>query len=220
MSNPDASRDQSVLDFVRERKIPEVLHFTMKNGLLGILASEGVLSRDQLDEDKYVEHVYKANCEHRLKDADWISYVNLSISRINGRMLNVSERWPDRDGQWWAVLSFDPEMLADPGVWFTTTNNTYPSCIRAPGLAGIQNMFSPKVTWGYYDTTIYRSSQMSEFFTTDPQAEVLYPGKVPLDYLRAIYVKSGENVDEIHHFLGGLNLKLDVEITISPEVFQ
>lgn len=220
MSNPEERRDQGVLNFVRERQIPEVLHFTMKNGLVGILASGGVLSRDQLDEDEYVEHVYKANCENRLKDIDWIGYVNLSISRINGYMLGVSERWPDRDGQWWAVLSFDPEMLADPGVWFTSTNNTYPSCLRGPGLAGIQNMFSPRVLWGYYDTPIDRTSRTPGFFTTDPQAEVLYPGKVPLDYLRAIYVKSGENIDEIHSFFAALNLKLDVEVTISPEVFQ
>jgi hypothetical protein len=220
MSNPEEPRDQGVLNFVRDRQIPEVLHFTMKNGLVGILASGGVLSRDQLDEDDYVEHVYKANCKNRLKDVDWIGYVSLSISRINGYMLEVSERWPDRDGQWWAVLSFDPEMLADSGVWFTSTNNTYPSCLRGPGLEGIQNMFSPRVLWGYYDTPINRTSRTPEFFTTDPQAEVLYPGKVPLDYLRAIYVKSGDNIDEIHSFFAALNLKLDVEVTISPEVFQ
>lgn len=220
MITQEDPRDKEILDFVRSRQISEVLHFTMKNGLLGILASGGILSRDQLDEDEYVEHVYKANCKDRLKDIDWIHYVNLSISRINGRMLQVSENWPDRDGQWWAVLSFDPEMLADPGVWFTTTNNTYPSCIRGTGVVGLENLFAQRVLWGHWNSPIDRTPDTPTFFTTDPQAEVLYPEKVPLDYLRAIYVKSGENVDDVHQFLGGLRLNLDVEITISPEVFH
>lgn len=192
----------------------------MKSGLLGILATGGVLARNGLDENKYVEHIYKANCKNRLKDIAWVGYVNLSISRINGKMLNVSEDWPNREGEWWAVLSFDPVLLGDPGVYFTSTNNTYPTCSRDQGLSGLEKVFADEVEWGYYGYVAKRTSSTPFHYPTHEQAEVLYPDEVPLSYLRSIYVRDGEQVDQIHHFIAGLGLELDIEIKIEPGVFS
>ena len=169
--------------------------------------------------NEYVEFVYQANCIDRTKDIDWVGYVNLSISRINRRMLAFLEGWPDREEKWWAVLAFDPSMLSDPGVWFCTTNNVYSNCKRGQGLKGIEALFDPVVYWGHYNSYYKRATTTPDSLPTDPQAEVLYPGKVPLEYLRAIYVKTGENVDEIHSYMAGLGLNMNIEIVARPEVF-
>lgn len=69
-SHPD------VLDAAKERGINEVVHFTTTNGVVGVLASGAVKSRDRLKEDEYLENVYKPNAPFR-KDVKWLDYVNL-----------------------------------------------------------------------------------------------------------------------------------------------
>src|SRR4051794_21817184 len=95
---PDAVRsDPAVAALIAERGITEVLHFTTApNGMVGICATGAVRSREQLDEDKYIEHIYAPNCADRLKDAEWMDYVSLSISRVNKWMLDRSEGWHPR----------------------------------------------------------------------------------------------------------------------------
>jgi hypothetical protein len=62
--------------------------------------------------------------------------VNLSISRINARLFNISAKnWHRALDGWWAVLSFDPLILTHDGVVFATTNNAYPGVIRRPRLS-------------------------------------------------------------------------------------
>ena len=121
--------DTAVTAYAAARNIREILHFTTNRGLLGVFATGAVLSRDLLDTDKYIEHIYTPNCSTRLKDSAWTGYVNLSISRVNDRMLSTSCRWHSTEDLWWVVLAFDTSLLADPGVHFVTTNNTYTAAL-------------------------------------------------------------------------------------------
>ena len=126
MSALEAQFADAVAAYAAERGITEVLHFTTNNGALGILATGFVLSRDRLAKEQYIEHIYTPNCPSRHKDSDWTDYVNLSISRVNGRMLGISSgRWHATQDLWWVVLAFDGSLLAHPDVHFVTTNNTY-----------------------------------------------------------------------------------------------
>ena len=166
------------------REITEVVHFTTVSGAVGILASGAVKSRRRLPEDKYLEHVYRPNARNRSRDTLWHDYVNLSVSRINDSMFDSSERWHAVDGVSWVVLSFRPHILGDPGVVFATTNNIYPACLRGEGLAGFDAMFADPV-WGRYSCRQERVG-LPDNFTTDRQAEVLYPGELVLDHLQRI----------------------------------
>lgn len=206
--------------YVTGRSITEVLHFTTNKGLLGIFATGDVLCRDLLDSEQYIEEIYTPNCIDRLKDADWTGYVNLSISRVNDHMLGRSVRWHSTEDVWWAVLAFDVSMLANTGVYFTTTNNTYPCVQRDTGVIGLRALFAESVEWGYYGSRKHRYSRMPDAWTTDPQAEVLYPERVPLRLLRAVYLREPEHVD---HVAGWLPIFPDVPrvpIVPKPEVFQ
>jgi hypothetical protein len=216
-----SATDEAVTAYAARRGVQEILHFTTNRGLVGILATGAVLSRDLLDSDKYIEHIYTPNCFSRLKDSEWTGYVNLSISRVNNWMLTKSQEWHETEDVWWAVLAFDTSLLADPGVYFVTTNNTYTSALkRGTGVSALQAMFAESVEWGYRGSRIYRRPDIIDAWTTDPQAEVLYPERVPADLLRAIYVREEEHVDTVRSMLACFQNAPDVVVEHKPEVFQ
>lgn len=224
MTTPEAAppgvHPSSITEVIRRRRIEEVLHFTTHKGLIGILASKAVLCRDRLETSQHIEYIYTPNCSHRLKDADWTGYVNLSISRVNGRMLRVSSNdWHASDGVWWAVLSFRADLLTNPGVHFTTTNNTYPCVRRGTGDSALEELFAAQVEWGYYGSHKVRYPNMPDWFTTDPQAEVLYPDQLALEHrLQAVYVGDPEHTDHVHGLIQTLDVP-DVDVIYRPEVF-
>jgi hypothetical protein len=219
-AQPVPTTDVDIIAYAVARGITEVLHFTTDRGLLGIFACGAVRSRDRLETDKYIEHIYTPNCANRLKDVDWTDYVNLSISGVNGRMLGISTNWHTNNDVWWAVLAFDITLLAHPGVCFTTTNNTYSSCVRrCTGVHGLAALFEPSVPWGHHGSVHYRSSTTPSSFTTDPQAEVLYPAQVPINHLQKVYVRDPDHIDYVRSlFMFPWVPKVPVEH--KPEVFQ
>jgi len=61
---------------------------------------------------------------------------------------------------------------------------------------------------------------MPDAWTTDPQAEVLYPQKVPIEYLRAIYVRAPEHADTVRSWFPFFPGVPQVPVECRPEVFQ
>ena len=206
-----------VLVAAKQRGITDVVHFTTTNGVVGILASGVVKSRERLKEDEYLEHVFKANADEFLrKDKEWLDYVNLSMQRINDWMFGFSsEKW-HRDASW-VALSFSPEILSHPGVVFTTTNNIYTGCRRAEGLDGFSVMFSDRIL-RWRGEVVERSSNLHRSLTTDRQAEVLYPGELSIEHLQRIDVQEEETLDVIHGIMGGL--QVEVPVRHASEVFR
>ena len=204
-----------VLVAPERRGVQNVIHFTTMTGAVGVLASGAVKSRARLPGDKYLEYVYKPNATYR-KDTAWLDYVNLSVERINDWMFDASRRWHLNEHNPWVVLSFAPQVLAHPGVVFTTTNNIYPACTRAEGLPGFERMFADTVR-GRYCIVHNRSGKLPAW-PTDRQAEVLYPGQLSCDHLQRIDVQTEDAVDSIHGTLSGLRVN-DVAVRHAPEVF-
>src|SRR5262249_11051810 len=114
----------NIRDVISRRRITEVLHFTTNNGLLGILATKAVKSRNRLPHDAQLEYLFLPNTDYR-KDTDWVDYVNLSVSRVNDRFLDWSRRRPRSEKLFWCILAFSPTILSHSGVHFATTNNIY-----------------------------------------------------------------------------------------------
>ena len=197
------------------RSVTQVVHFTSVSGATGVLAAQAVKSRARLPSEKHLEHVYRPNSPTR-KDRAWLDYVNLSISRINDWMFDSSVGWHALEDNPWVVLAFDPELLADPGVVFTTTNNIYPACRRQEGLDGFEALFAHEVKGRYGE--IHTRSGKQPAWPTDRQAEVLYPGEVPCRYLRRIDVQQPDVVDTICGALGVLGMNTPVRH--APEVFE
>lgn len=217
-----AAHDSAIARMVAERGITEVLHFTTAPpGLVGICASGMVRSRDRLEEDKYLEHIYTPNCRDRNKDPEWTDYISLSISRVNNSMLGYSKGWHPAADIWWVVLSFDPVILTHPGVWFATTNNSYRATVRrATDTEGFADLFSDAVPWGYHGSVHRRRAHTPAHWTTDIQAEVLYPGDLSLQFLRAIYVAQEDHIDHVRTWLDILPNTPTVPVSCKPEVFS
>jgi len=53
----------SVDEIIQSRGITEVLHFTTHRGITGAFASGCILSRRQLPQEKYLEHVCMNVCQ-------------------------------------------------------------------------------------------------------------------------------------------------------------
>ena len=205
-----------VLDAARCRGVQSIVHFTTVSGAIGIFASGAVKSRSRLQEDQYLEHVYRPNAPFR-KDENWLDYVSLSIARINDWMFVHSKRWHVADNNPWVLFSFDLEILSHPGVVFATTNNIYPACRRAEGRAGFERLFAQSV-YGRYDEQHERTDNVRSDWPTDRQAEVLYAGEVPCSWLRRVDVQLAETMEAI---CGALAVfKWDVSVRHTPEVFK
>ncbi len=206
-----------IVDAAKRRGVSQAVHFTTLKGVVGVLASRFVKSRARLPDDEHLEYVYQPNALFR-KDAEWLDYVNLSVERINDWMFSTSVRWHAHDGNPWVILSFDPQILAHPGVVFTTTNNIYPACLRSEGLTGLCQMFAD-VVFGRYDRRHDRKDKMAAW-PTDRQAEVLYPSELSCDYLQRITVQTEDAVDTIHGIFGGLPHSREVPVIHDPEAFR
>jgi hypothetical protein len=211
---------------IKRREIPEVLHFTTNLGLLGMLAGEkGVLSRQRLPDEKYLEHVYRPNAAVR-RDGPWLDYVNLSISHINTEFFGHSERWHEDEAVWWCIVALDPEVLTHDGVLFATTNNMYTSCNRCAGETGLENLFAERVTL-WPGNTIKRDEGLALCETTCHQAEVLYPQRVLLEHFRHIYVATPRHADIVgsqseilHPTPAGPAEASELPIYIRPDAFE
>lgn len=168
-----------------ERGIREVLHFTTEKGLLGCLRKGALLSRKRVQDDPDLAFIFTRVWPRR--DLEWIDHVSMSLTRINRGLYSKAAR--NLPELWWGILSFSVELLDDPDVVFTTTNNAYHEvCERAEGVDGLQAMFKQRIPWGYFGSVKHRGSSRPRNLPTDLQAEVLYPGEVPLGFLSAIYV--------------------------------
>lgn len=209
-------RCPDVVDAAAARGITSVLHFTQLPGAVGILHDDAVRCRADLPTEKHLEFVYSPNAFDRSRDRAWHGYVNLSISLINRAMFQSSVSWHGDDH--WVLFDFDINMLGDPGVVFTTTNNAYADTIRrAEGLAGFEQMFRDRVPYGYYGSVHVRSTGKAAALTTDPQAEVLYPHELNLSDLNAILLQNEDDLESIEGVLA--HFPHDVTVDVRPEVF-
>lgn len=207
----------TIKEIVDRRGIVEVVHFTTHKGLLGSLHSGSVKSRQRLPKEMDLRFIYQPNAIYR-KDPAWLDYVNLSISRINSEFFRSSCRWHRGEDLWWCVMAFDPVLLSDAGVWFTTTNNMYTGVARGQGSVGLDSLFADRIVrWG--GNVAERSAELPSNFTTCVQAEMLYPREVSIEHLRSVYVEQGNDYDEVHAQMHMTGLK-GVNVVVDPSRFR
>ncbi|EIX9388065.1 MULTISPECIES: DarT ssDNA thymidine ADP-ribosyltransferase family protein [Enterobacteriaceae] len=209
--------------FILEKGISEILHFTTERGLTGCAGTGLVLSRKALNEEQFLSYIASPVSSERKeaqdtfnKDEDWLDYINLSISEINTSYFNAARNWFRGEDRWWCIMAFDPIILTHPKVYFTTTNNIYTSVIRTPGCAGLQSMFVETIT-RWRGKTVSRNGRQQRL-TTCEQAEVLYPNPLDMKFLRSVYVQNQEQAASIHGTLRSFGF-LSVNVIICPEKF-
>ncbi len=213
----------SIEQYMVDKGISEVLHFTTERGLTGCAGTGLVLSRKALNEEQYLSFIASPVSSERReaqdtfnKDEDWLDYINLSISEINTSYFNAAKNWFRGEDRWWCIMAFDPIILTHPKIYFTTTNNIYTSVIRTPGCAGLKAMFDETIT-KWRGKTVSRNGR-EQRLTTCEQAEVLYPNPLNMEFLRSVYVQNQEQAASIHGTLRSFGF-LSVNVIICPEKF-
>lgn len=208
---------EGIQEITESRRISEVLHFTTNRGVLGVLVTKGLKSRALLNEDQYLEYLFTPNAIFRGRDAAWLPYTNLSISRINSIFFQTSSgKWHVNEEMWWCVLSFDPVVLSHEGVYFVTTNNAYSCAARGRGPSALESLFAEEVQEFDSGTVARRTSEPSHF-TTSIQAEVLYPGEVSAEHLRRIYVTTAENGSTVKSWCNMFGHE-DVQVSVRSDL--
>lgn len=199
-------------EFIAYRGLTRILHFTRLNGLLGMLATWTVKSRQQLLNDRQLEYIYQPNALYR-KDPNWLDYVNLSIEHINPQFFEIcSKKW--HKGTEWCIISFSTEILNHDGVVFVTTNNMYSDAVRGVGINGLKSLYADRIVSAGSPITRQLDRQFS--LPTSSQAEVLYPRELSLDYANCIYLSTDEHSDSLEGQLATLGTpRLHYEVNAS-----
>ena len=169
-----------------------------------------------LANEQSLEFILKYNAPYR-SDPAWLKYVNLSISRINQSFFDHAGSWHKDPGLFWVIIGIAPEVLTHDGVYFTTTNNIYPACIRGKSSDAFEKLFARKVL-GRYSAEILRRTDHPDHWTTCPQAEVLYPGPVPTKYIQSIYVRNESDLSAVYAQMAALGVQ-PYKVKVAPEKF-
>jgi hypothetical protein len=117
---------------------------------------------------------------------------------------------------WWAVFSVSPAILDDEDVWFTTTNNIFPAVKRGQRIAGFEAMFADPVVGRY--GTVYTRAGLPLSQPTDRAAEVLYPKRIPTEYVRHVYVGDTEHRRYVLAWCDALGHP-DLDVQLRPDIF-
>lgn len=214
-----------LVEGINSRGITELLHFTTNRGIVGTLDSGFLLSRYRVKQEDNLKYILHCNSTNRPEESDffdksehWIDYVNLSMSEINRRYFEVSQRWHLNEDVWWGILSFDVAAMLDDGVYFATTNNAYDCCVRQKGLDGFNSLFASVIKRKPPSWSVSRLAR-ADHLPTCEQAEVLYPGALSIRYLRRIYVLNEICHDTAIGWLGEFE-RANVSVQINPQKFQ
>lgn len=165
---------EQVRSRVLERQIPYLVHFTPLYNLPSILQN-GLQSRNRLADCDYI------GTDESRADG-WLDWISLSISFPNYRMFYKKRNLNTLN---WIVLIIKKEVLWELECKYILTNassneiklfeDSKWSCVEA-----FENMFS------YKEDRI----NIPEFYTTDPQAEVMVHDEIPRRYIEMIVVKN------------------------------
>lgn len=208
----------TISDIAQQKGVKELIHFTTNSGLLGILAKRGVLPSARLTEEDTLAFIFKQNSVSRREwNKKWLSYINLSVSKVNNSFFSYSQYIHKDSDVYWIILSFSTEVLNQQGVFFTTTNNIFPSCTRGEGEASFECMFASSIE-GKRQKIFSRTEQHHSSWTTCEEAEVLYPDFLTLDFLLKIYVPDIDVKRIVIAQLSAFNA--DFEICVAPEKFK
>lgn len=167
-----------ISDFIQERNITSLYHFTKADNLYSILRN-GLLSRKTLDE-KEIAYLY--NDEARLEGK--LQANCLSISFPNYKMF-YKYRDQSRCDEW-CVIELNPRVLYEKECLFcienaASNNENMRSDEEKKGIDGLKKLF--------YNEDYRRQINLKPNFTTNPQAEVLVLEDIGIEYIETIYFR-------------------------------
>ena len=166
-------------ELLRQKNIKNIIHFTRAENLLGIL-DKGLLPRVALNEEESI-----FNDEYRYDDCE--NAVCASIEFPNYKMF-YSLRCNEPETEW-AVLILDASILLDFQCAYCETNAGSEAMYSIPlsrrmGVDAFLKMFTD-ISEGHRREDL----DIPDNYPTNPQAEVLIFGEIPINYIKCIIFK-------------------------------
>lgn len=193
----------TIKDFVIEREIKYLMHFTRASNLDSIL-QRGLVPRDTLTSEGY-EHF---NDSLRLDHTDSVC---LSIGFPNYKMFYGIQK--DNPGVDWVILAISPEVLWRLPSAFCCANAASSSVVAVPleerkKLAALKAMYSD---WGDKSRV---ALDIPNNYPTNPQAEVLMLEGVPRSYIFGVIVLNNAKKEELQ------SIYRDLQVIVNANYFR
>ena len=193
------NRIEIISSSVQNKGIPFLVHFTPIANLPSIVEN-GLLSRNDLPEGSYIH-----TDEHRTDG--WLDWISASISFPNYKMF-YSKQNSLKDVDGWAVLLIQREVLWELDCKYILTNAASSGIrmftnSRWSSIEAFEDMFG---------NVEYRNN-ISEAYTTDPQAEVMVRKEIPCRYIKAIAVRNKLERDRLNNLNG-------IPVEVLPQLFS
>ncbi len=191
-------RAEKICARVHARQIPYLVHFTPISNVESILKN-GLRSRNALN-----GHDYIFTDEYR--SDGWLDWISFSVSFPNYKMFYAKKNsLNDIDG--WAIVLIKKEVLWEVDCKFILTNAASFGIRmfrdeRWSSVDAFEDMFS------YAEHRI----GIPEFYTTDPQAEVMIRDEVHSHYIDMIVVERQADAQRLGN--------LDIRVGTIPELFK
>jgi hypothetical protein len=164
---------------ITKRNIQYLVHFTRFESITAIVGEEAIMPRNQLHNIAYEwQELISPNSQTRYDDP---GDINTSIMHPNVYLLNY---FASRKPGYFCIVGIDPKYIYETGTRFSISNATYQAAIRY-GIDGtiskFQTLFAQNIVMPNKHTrqVTTRVKTLPNFYTTDPQAEVLICSKIP-----------------------------------------
>ena len=168
--------DYEIKRFIERRGINSLYHFTGIDNLDAIL-KYGLLSIERLEE-QYIDYYYndKARYDNKLDS------ICTSISFPNYKMFYKIRQYCGEEVVW-CVIEIDSRILWEKECIFckenaASNNERYTNINEKMGINGLKKLFD--------DDELRRKIGLPDYFTTNPQAEVLVKDEIPVSYIKSI----------------------------------
>jgi hypothetical protein len=187
--------------FIQERQIDCLIHFTPTKNLYSILEHNKLMSRAQLEsldiEQFDILDYVQFTDEVRYDDKN---YINLSITFPNTFLFSkFRERTKNDLTITWCVIKINPIILCAQDTLFSVTNAASNAAKKQFGVTGdfekLKLLFSNELNIKTFTgiRKIIRQN-LHPKYPTDVQAEVLVKDEIPIDYINQICFANEEDL--------------------------
>ncbi len=197
--NLEAKRLEEIRARVHARQIPYLVHFTPLSNLASILKN-GLQSRNALAGYNFIF------TDERRSDG-WLDWISISVKFPNYKMF-YTKRNTLKDVDGWVVLLIRIEALWELECKFILTN----AASFGIRMFGDERWSSVKAFEDMFGHVEHRVD-IPEYYTTDPQAEVMVRNEIPSCYISMIAVQNTCDISR-------LNNLSDIQIEVRPELFR
>lgn len=189
--------------FIQEREIDCLIHFTPTKNLYSILEHKNLMSRaklESLDIEQFdiLDYVQFTD-EIRYDDKN---YINLSISFPNTFLFSKFQaRTKDDLTIRWCVLKINPIYLYAQDTFFSVTNAASSAAKRQYGISGdiekLKMLYSNELRINTFNGTRPLTRQnLHSKYPTDVQAEVLVKDEISIDFVNEICFSNEDDLAE------------------------